>query len=192
MANYRGQNLVTKRVWYTGRTINATRASSSVITLTNGLLPMGAVLVRDPFAFDQGGSRLGDPATVDANPAAVRTGTYEGIDYTQPQTGFLNQHKVVVVDPGIAPPGNPNGGRWITVIEAADAATVLTNGTVAAGDQLGVTNGTFAASALPVTSVAELVTVLNNGIGVALETNSGGPNLRSAKISGGQNPSFSV
>lgn len=191
MADYRGQSLPIKSVWYTGRTINGTRASSTPIALTNGQLPRGAVLVRDPFSFDTGGSRLGDPATVDANPAAVRTGVYEGLDYSQPQTGFLNQKKVIVVNPGRPPAGNPNGGRWVDVIEVADACSVLLNGTVSAGDQVGVTNGSFAASTMATTNVADMLAILNNGIGIAGEANSGGPNLRPVKFCGAQNPSFS-
>jgi hypothetical protein len=187
-ANYAGLNIRPLRVYYTGLTSNGTRASRTAITLTNGRIPIGAVLCKDPFQWEQGGSGIG--AATD-NGAGVRTGAFEGMDYTQPQTSILNQHKVVVIGGGEPPAGNPNGGRWVDVIEVADACNVLLNGTVTAGDQLVAVNASFAAATAPATSVAELVTIINNGIGQALDANSAGPNLRAVKLKPIGSPSLS-
>lgn len=203
-ASYRGENIKTFKVWYTGKTINGTNASRTAVALTagtagvlaTGQLPVGAVLVRDPFAFDTGGNKLG--IGTDASPTTVRTGAYEGLDYTQPQTSYLNQRKVVVVEPGVAPPNDSTGGRWVTVIESADTCEVLTVGTgtatITAGHQLTVINASFAATiaaANPPTTVAELVEVINNGIGIALEANTATVGRRAAKLCGVQNPAIS-
>ena len=127
-ANYAGLNIRPLRVYYTGFDSNGTRASRTAITLTNGRVPIGAILCKDPFQWENGGSGIG--AATDNPTTGVRTGVFEGMDYTRPQTSILNQHKVVVIGGGEPPASNPNGGRWVDVIEVADACNVLLNGTV--------------------------------------------------------------
>jgi hypothetical protein len=188
-ANYAGLNIRPLRVWYTGFDSNGTRGSRNVIALTNGRVPIGAILCKDPFQWENGGSGIG--AATDNPTTGVRTGTFEGMDYTRPQTSILNQHKVVVIGGGEPPAGNPNGGRFVDVIECADVCNVLLNGTVTAGDQLVAVNNQFYAQTAPATSVAELLAIINTGIGQALDANSAGPNLRAVKLKPIGSPSLS-
>jgi len=195
---YRGANIPTRKVFYTGRTINGTRADRTAVALTISVaagvvatnrVPIGAVLIRDPFGWETGGSKIG--VGVDATPLTTRTGNYESTDYTQPQASHLHQHKVVVIESGDAPANDPLGGRWVTVIDVADVAAVLLTGAVVALTQVGVSAGSFAVGTLPVTSVSELVAVFVNGIGQTYEANDSGElRLRSVKLCGIQNPSL--
>ena len=125
--SYKGRPLATHRVFFTGKTINATPASRTAITtgLIGGEVPLGAVLVRDPYGPDEG----------------------IGQDFTQPQTSFLHEQKVVVVKkfPKLA----GSVGQWVEVVESGEYVEAMVKLNATAGTSiLGPVNGQFALGAV--------------------------------------------
>lgn len=171
---YNGNVLNVREVWYTGKNINATAASRTDITTA---LAVGQVLVRDPYGHDNG----------------------EGLDYTQPQTSFLHEAKVVIVN--LPPKTRLTGegyGRWVGVVDLAPSVDALVDGDtvdVAAGNLLAVTNGSFNLTKLAnttaltdasVDTVGELLNVVaaSGACGIALEANTGAAALKKIKFNG--------
>lgn len=194
MTAYRSPGTLIRRVWFTGQTIHSVAASRTAITTGPGI---GAILIRDPFGHDNG-----DRSTqgIVGNPSPAGTGTAEadplvreGMDYTRPQTGYLHMQKVVVVGLGSAP---ENGtGRWLDVVAAEESVGVLVNGAVAEGDYIVPVAGQYhgVAQATRSDTVANAVTdlnaVLRNTIGIALQDNASGTNVRAVKLGGPFNSS---
>lgn len=167
-----------RQVFYTGRTINATNASRTLISTAP---TVGSVLIRDRFGWDRG----------------------VGIDYTQPQTNFLFEQKVVVVDvSGLQRTLLANGttliSGMVSVIDNSDAASVLVQGNITEGDYLVVANGAFflAPQAIRSDTVANAVTdtniVLRNTAGIAVfaSENVASAALRNVRVGGFGNAPF--
>jgi len=161
MLTYKGPPLVTRRVWFTGKTINATAGSRTAIStgLISSQVPPGATLIRDPYGHDEG----------------------IGQDYTQPQTSFLHEQAVVVVK--VVPKESGATGQWVEVVEKGEyiEAMVKINATLGS-TILGPVNGQFAlgavaggtAGAIRVDSLANLGAdvgaIYRTGKALALET----------------------
>ncbi len=183
-ASYKGAPLATRRVWYTGQNINATNASRTA--LSSGDIAVGSVLIRDPYCWDTKGVQIGDTTTPSVTPEFL------GLDYTQPQTNFLHENKVVVVGAGVCnelkydAAGTRIYPRWVDVVDAAEAVEALVTGTVAVADILCVTNGSFALSTQALRTdtaahaVADLLAQQVGGCAMALEAHSGGTAHRRA------------
>ncbi len=145
----RGQPI---RLWYTGLNINATAGSRSgfaVGSTAETELAVGGVVILDPFGHDKG----------------------KGIDCTQPQTNYLRNRAFVVVE---IPKGqtdintldtassisNKRVGGWIEVVPCANSIDVLTKANMTAGaTPLGISNGTFALSAVSDSSLDTTVEI---------------------------------
>jgi hypothetical protein len=127
--------------FYTGKTVNATKASrtnvsedaTSVSTVATSTLQIGSVMCRDPYGHDKG----------------------IGVDFTRPATAVLHEQKVVVValgDRAYPDSISTDGpGRWCTVVDMTGEVNVLIqDGSVTTpttgldGSILGVVNGSFA------------------------------------------------
>jgi hypothetical protein len=132
--------------YYTAKNINATDASRTAI---NANLAVGDVLVPDPYGHEQNDR--------DAAGAIIAgSGAKKGFAYTQPQTGFLNGKKAVVVreipsgvnDLVAGSATQRKGGQVFVEPFAGAEGTVKilakTHANMAAGtDYLGVANGDF-------------------------------------------------
>lgn len=148
--------------YYTSKTINATNGSRTIVAAA---ISVGCVLVRDPYGFDTG----------------------IGMDFTQPQTNFLHEQKVVVTAVRtpkfgltLATDGAP---VEFDCVEMNEEVNVLTHANMTAGvTYLAVTNGQFyligaaggASGALQTDTAAhvaaDLESILKFGAGLALET----------------------
>lgn len=125
--------------YFTGLTINATAGSRTAITSgtggTAGRLAVGDVLIRDKYGHDRG----------DGSANSSRS----GMDFTVPQTGFLDEQAVVVTQllegPG---PQTLSGSTYYPQafkgVELSEAESALVAASVSAGAVLGLANGSTA------------------------------------------------
>lgn len=125
--------------YFTGLNINATEASRTAITSgtggTAGRLAKGDVLIRDKYGHDKGDGT--------ANSARA------GMDFTVPQTGFLDEQAVVVQELLEGPGPQTRGGstyypQSFIGIELSEAESALQAASISAGAVLGLANGSTA------------------------------------------------
>lgn len=124
-----------ERVWYTGKTVHATKASrtnispdtTSALTTARTIPRVGSVLCRDFYGHDNG----------------------QGVDYSRPATAILHEKKVVIVQMAEVEsptPADDGYGRWVDVVEYSEDIPVLMEDgsvTVATG-KMGVRDASFA------------------------------------------------
>lgn len=106
-----------RRVFYTGKTVNATKASrtniaqdsTSALTTARTIPRIGSVLCRDPYGQDNG----------------------VGIDFVRPATAVLSEQKVVIVgmDPYWYTDTATDGfGRYVDVMDVSEDISVMLEG----------------------------------------------------------------
>lgn len=167
-------------VWMTGKTINATKASRTNITVAP---QQGFALVQDPYGWD---NLIDNSQAITANVDGGQNTKH--IDFTQPQTGFVNQAKALIVgvhagtaDSIIA----GTGGGFVDVVTNDQQANVFCNDNIAIGNTLAVINGSYCLGLATVFAATNMATFLTLGAKCATA-------LHTADTSGGTNSSSAI